>query len=94
MSGEQAQPLPLPGPPNLSDNGQSALKVELDSEKGLKFEALGPIVVNSDGTMSRIANWEHMTEQEKERTMRVLVARNKIRIANQEKGAQELGPEN
>jgi len=28
-------------------------------------------------TLSRIANWENMTEQERERTMRVIAARNR-----------------
>lgn len=32
-------------------------------------------------TLSRIANWENMTEQERERTMRVLAARNRCAIA-------------
>ncbi|KAJ7079602.1 hypothetical protein B0H15DRAFT_953967 [Mycena belliarum] len=50
----------------------------------VKFEDLGPMVVNSDGTLSRIANWSGMTEPEKERTLRVLSARNKIRLANEE----------
>ena len=76
----------------------------------VKYDALGPLVVNSDGvsdiypysgprprplnkmieslhtldlshttvqTLSRITNWPNMTPAEKERTFRVLVARNK-----------------
>ncbi|KAJ7468687.1 hypothetical protein FB451DRAFT_379174 [Mycena latifolia] len=50
----------------------------------VKIEDLGPMVVNSDGTLSRISNWSNMTEAEKERTLRVLSARNKIRLANEE----------
>ncbi|KAI9509897.1 hypothetical protein F5148DRAFT_977556 [Russula earlei] len=41
-----------------------------------KYDALGPLVVNSDGTLSRITNWPEMTPTERERTFRVLVARN------------------
>ncbi|KAF8509971.1 hypothetical protein JB92DRAFT_2942886 [Gautieria morchelliformis] len=47
------------------------------------------MVVNSDGTLSRIANWKGMSPHEQERTMRVLGARNKIRLANEEKKLQE-----
>ncbi|KAJ6526632.1 hypothetical protein DFH09DRAFT_1187642 [Mycena vulgaris] len=50
----------------------------------VKLEDLGPMVVNSDGTLSRISNWSNLTDPEKERTLRVLSARNKIRLANEE----------
>jgi len=49
-----------------------------------KYDSLGPLVVNSDGTLSRITNWPNMTPAERERTFRVLVARNRIRMANQD----------
>ena len=42
---------------------------------------LGPIVLNSDGTMSRIANWTQMTKAEQESTARVISARNAKRKA-------------
>ncbi|KAF7331173.1 putative fungal specific transcription protein [Mycena sanguinolenta] len=50
----------------------------------VKLDDLGPLVVNSDGTLSRIANWAALTAAEKANTIRVLSARNKIRLANQE----------
>jgi hypothetical protein len=34
------------------------------------LEALGPIVVNKDGSLARISNWGKMTEQEQEATKR------------------------
>jgi len=37
--------------------------------------------VNTDGTLSRIANWNKMTEVEQQHTQRVIAARNKQRIA-------------
>ncbi|KAJ7717569.1 hypothetical protein B0H16DRAFT_1338023 [Mycena metata] len=43
----------------------------------VKLDDLGPMVVNSDGTLSRILNWSSLTAAEKERTLRVLTARNK-----------------
>ncbi|KAI9203225.1 uncharacterized protein BJ171DRAFT_511179 [Polychytrium aggregatum] len=41
---------------------------------------LGPIIVNEDGTMSRITNWTEMSEIEKKTTLRVLPKRNKLRM--------------
>jgi len=72
----------------------------LDSTKTLvvnqtiKLDELGPMVINSDGTISRIANWNDMTSQEQERTMRVLGARNKLRLANEEKKLKEQATPN
>ncbi|TRM63180.1 hypothetical protein BD626DRAFT_403040 [Schizophyllum amplum] len=40
------------------------------------LDELGPMVVNSDGTLSRIGNWAEMTEAEKKNTLRVLSKRN------------------
>jgi len=77
--------LPAPDP----NDSQDAPKIEVGSREGLKFDVLGPMVVNTDGTLSRVANWQNMTELEKERTIRVLAARNQIRIANQEKKLQD-----
>ncbi|EMD32709.1 hypothetical protein CERSUDRAFT_118459 [Gelatoporia subvermispora B] len=75
--------LPAPEPSSTTEATKLAVGTEV------KLDALGPMVVNSDGTISRIANWQNLTDLEKERTMRVLVARNRVRIANQEKKLQE-----
>ncbi|OSX56955.1 hypothetical protein POSPLADRAFT_1157932 [Postia placenta MAD-698-R-SB12] len=64
--------LPSPDPGDSTDVAQ----VKVDADHDLKLDALGPMVVNSDGTLSRIVNWQNMTEFERERTMRVLTARN------------------
>ncbi|KAG1740166.1 uncharacterized protein EDB91DRAFT_361075 [Suillus paluster] len=56
---------------------RNAKQVTLGSSETVKLEALGPMVVNGDGTLSRIANWETMTEKEKVRTIRVVAARNR-----------------
>ncbi|KIJ42021.1 hypothetical protein M422DRAFT_780198 [Sphaerobolus stellatus SS14] len=56
---------------------------EVKMDGAMKFDALGPLVVNSDGTLSRIANWPNMTSEERERTMRVLGARNRLRMDNE-----------
>ncbi|KAF8841042.1 hypothetical protein BDN67DRAFT_576200 [Paxillus ammoniavirescens] len=69
-------PLQLPAPQSLDD--PSVPNVPIGAE--VKLDNLGPMVVNSDGTLSRIANWENMTEGEKERTTRVVAARNRLRL--------------
>ena len=47
----------------------------------VKLDKLGPVVVNSDGTLSRIANWHEMTEAEQQKTLRVVGKRNQSRMA-------------
>ncbi|GAA6007220.1 hypothetical protein JCM10207_001550 [Rhodosporidiobolus poonsookiae] len=68
--------LALPAPPQHDD----ATKLEVGGESVSLYDRLGPTVVNSDGTLSRIANWTEMTEPEKKRILRVLGARNQIRL--------------
>ncbi|OGM42030.1 hypothetical protein ABOM_009674 [Aspergillus bombycis] len=60
----------------------------------VKLDHLGPLVVNQDGTLSRIANWAQMAEIEKKNTLRVLGKRNKQRMEALKaaaQGAQEEG---
>lgn len=46
---------------------------------GIKLDHLGPIIVNTDGTLTRIRNWGKMTEQERNTAMRRIARRNKLR---------------
>lgn len=73
-------PLPLPAPPEADDSVQ-----KLDVSGGgssIKLDQLGPLVINQDGTVSRIANWAEMAEIEKRNTLRILCKRNQIRMEN------------
>lgn len=45
------------------------------------LDELGPVVVNKDGTLARISNWQKMTEDEQATTMRLIGAQNKRRLA-------------
>ncbi|KAK6515564.1 hypothetical protein TWF506_007894 [Arthrobotrys conoides] len=78
---EEAQPpqetLALPAPQTEAEK-EAAKKLEVGAE-ALKLDHLGPLVINSDGTLSRIHNWPDMTPQERERTIKVLGKRNKLR---------------
>lgn len=56
----------------------------------VKLDQLGPVVINSDGTISRITDWENKTEAEKENIKRVIALRNQKRMALlKEQGAVE-----
>lgn len=46
----------------------------------MKLDHLGPMVINVDGTMSRIANWAEMAEIERRNTWRIIGRRNKERL--------------
>ena len=47
----------------------------------VRLEALGPVVVAEDGTISRIGNWAQMTPAEQANTQRILSQRNNQRLA-------------
>ncbi|KAF1808255.1 hypothetical protein P152DRAFT_462743 [Eremomyces bilateralis CBS 781.70] len=72
-------PLPLPSPEDV----RSSNSTTLDASGGgstVKLDHLGPLVVNQDGSLNRVANWEQMTEVERQNTVRVLGKRNKQRM--------------
>jgi len=79
-STDREEPLLLP-PLSTLDGDTSQL--DINSGQSIKLDALGPMVVNSDGTLSRIANWAELTEPERANTLRVLGARNRLRIAKE-----------
>ena len=54
------------------------------------LEALGPIVINTNGTTALITNWPDMTPTEQETTRRVIIARNAKRLAKLKAAAGEL----
>ena len=75
------QPLSLPAPPTQEEEGQKTLAKNKDEDDSIvKFDNLGPMVVNSDGTISRIHNWQTMSDSERERTARLVNKRNQIRL--------------
>ncbi|KAG8894514.1 hypothetical protein FRC00_008849 [Tulasnella sp. 408] len=68
-SPEGQQPL-LPRPDEMPAEDAAILDEEA------QLERLGPIIVNSDGTLSRIDNWKDMTKAEKAMTLKRLRKRN------------------
>jgi hypothetical protein len=89
---EQQQPpkAPLALPPAPSDG-----TTQLDMSNGgttVSLDHLGPMVVNVDGTMSRISNWDKMAEIEKKNTLRIIGKRNQSRLeALKKEGAAAAG---
>ncbi|KAK6531449.1 hypothetical protein TWF281_008253 [Arthrobotrys megalospora] len=69
--------LALPAPQTEAQK-EMAKKLEVGAE-ALKLDHLGPMVVNTDGTLSRIHNWAEMTPLERERTIKILGKRNRLR---------------
>jgi len=73
----------LPEPGSSNDDGSTTQQLDLSSGQGsVTLDHLGPMVVNRDGTMSRIANWGEMSDIERENTLRVLGRRNQLRLGD------------
>ncbi|GIK03745.1 hypothetical protein Aspvir_007819 [Aspergillus viridinutans] len=78
---EQDQNKPILALPEAPSADAQATQLDVSGGGStVKLDALGPLVVNQDGTLSRIANWEQMTEIERRNTLRVLGKRNKLRL--------------
>lgn len=88
---ELQQPLELPdeaaaaNPEPQEDDGSGVRVVTVDGNP-VKLDRLGPIVVNKDGSLSRITNWGEMSEVEQQRTLKVVARRNKMRMGTLEQG--------
>jgi hypothetical protein len=77
-------PLALPAAPSNT--------TQLDMSNGsttVSLDHLGPMVVNVDGTMSRISNWDKMAEIEKTATLRIIGKRNKSRLEALKKAGEQ-----
>ena len=63
---------------------------------GIKIDKLGPIIVNTDGTLTRISNWGDMSEGERQTALRRIARRNKerteqLRRLEEQDGSGEQG---
>lgn len=72
-----ALPVPVDAQPEAEDAVQT---LEVGGAK-VKVDKLGPMVVNADGSLSRITNWPEMSEAERQTTLRVIGKRNQQRLA-------------
>ncbi|KAI1851680.1 hypothetical protein JX265_010763 [Neoarthrinium moseri] len=76
--------LTLPEPPKEGDT----INLDVGGE-GVKLDHLGPLVVNENGTMSRISNWTEMSEIERQNTLRILGKRNQLRLKKLREAAEQ-----
>eukprot|EP01045_Picozoa_sp_COSAG04_P008118 COSAG04_NODE_442_length_14382_cov_72.823566_13_plen_315_part_00 len=83
--GGGAEPLELPDAANVAEREDGVRVMDVDGTP-VKLDRLGPIVVQKDGSLKRITNWQEMTEPEQQRTLKVVARRNKMRTGQLEKG--------
>ncbi|KAL2261870.1 hypothetical protein VTK26DRAFT_3133 [Humicola hyalothermophila] len=74
--------LPSPESATASSGADGGVRTVSVNGQAVALDNLGPMVVGRDGTVSRIANWGEMTEIERSNTLRILVKRNQLRLAN------------
>mmetsp|Transcript_67507 Transcript_67507/g.149578 ORF Transcript_67507/g.149578 Transcript_67507/m.149578 type:complete len:162 (+) Transcript_67507:61-546(+) len=80
----------LPAPGNATSSEDNVTTIEIGGET-VKMDKLGPFVVNTDGTIGRISNWHEMTTVEQETTLKLVVRRNRKRMAALREEGQETG---
>ncbi|KAJ5320450.1 hypothetical protein PENANT_c010G10652 [Penicillium antarcticum] len=91
QSKSQSEPIRVPEQMYLPESastenaqGSNSGGIKLDMSTGgteMKLDHLGPMVVNTDGTLSQIGNWQQMSEIEQKNTLRIISKRNKSRLA-------------
>jgi hypothetical protein len=75
-----------------SSNDPKTTELDMSTgEAAVKLDHLGPMVVNVDGTLSRISNWEGMADIEKKNTLRIIAKRNQARLEALKRGREEEG---
>ena len=77
------------GLPAPSGDDASVPKLDINSGEAIAMDAMGPVVVNDDGSLSRIANWPMLTDREKEVTQRRIAKRNNERLDRLREAAKE-----
>ena len=65
--------------------------------ESIRFEEMGPVIINIDGTTRRIDNWDQMTKNEQEVAWRRIAKRNeerrKLLLEKQEQQQQQKSEE-
>lgn len=79
----------LPELPLRESKEDEATQLPLGGD-GVVLDSLGPLVVQKDGSLGRIADWAGLTQAERRNVVRVLGKRNKLRLEGLE-GEGEKG---
>ncbi|KAH6600352.1 hypothetical protein BASA50_002363 [Batrachochytrium salamandrivorans] len=64
----------------ISPASHNQAPLVLTLNQSLPLDGLGPVIVNVNGTLSRITNWLDMSEQEQASIMRIIPQRNQRRM--------------
>eukprot|EP00930_Biecheleria_cincta_P093684 TRINITY_DN84170_c0_g1_i1.p1 TRINITY_DN84170_c0_g1~~TRINITY_DN84170_c0_g1_i1.p1 ORF type:complete len:117 (-),score=37.28 TRINITY_DN84170_c0_g1_i1:40-363(-) len=64
-----------------ADSQEDGVQTVVVDGNPVRLDKLGPMVVNTDGTLSRISNWHEMIEAEQQKTLRIIGKRNQQRLA-------------
>jgi len=75
---QPAEKAPLPLPEPRKDGDTTTIDMSAGGSS-VKLDHMGPLVVNKDGTLSRISNWGEMSDIERQNTLRILGKRNQLR---------------
>ena len=81
---ETQGPLALPAPGEGAGRAEQPAAAEGELRLGgggVALDHLGPVVVNGDGSLSRIANWAALSERERDVAKRRISQRNQERLA-------------
>jgi hypothetical protein len=65
-------------PPLQLEYSAEAPRMQLNQK--MRLDIRGPVILNANGTMSRIAKWNELSEMEKDRSWRLIVKRNAERM--------------
>ena len=72
--------LALPAPRDDGESSGGTITLDASTGEPAVMDHLGPVVVNADGTLARISNWDEMTDKEKQLTKRRIAKRNIERL--------------
>lgn len=67
----------IPELPAADPNDKDIPTIQLGET--IKFDEMGPVIINTDGSTRRIDNWQELSEKEKEVTWRRISKRNEER---------------
>lgn len=88
----ECAPLALPYQPDCIAEEADAQRDRYEAY--FKLDSLGPMIINTDGTIQRVSNWHELTKEEQDKTFRLICARNQKRIEalkrEEEEKSQEL----
>ena len=89
-----------PAAPEAAAQGEPAAALELADaaaplcprreQSALELGRLGPMILNADGSASRVTNWEDLTPQEQARASHRISERNQARAAKQRRPSEEV----